>query len=63
MNNNDYLQTPKYVIDALGIFDMDPCAGVGTKIGEINLCDTSGQDGLSEKWIGCVYVNPPFSQK
>lgn len=61
--SNDNLQTPKYIIDALGYFDMDPCAGHNTSIGRVNLCDTLGDDGLLEKWEGVVYVNPPFSQK
>lgn len=64
MNNNDLLQTPKYIIDALGgKFDLDPCAGEHTDIGHINLWDGRGENGLEQNWEGCVYVNPPFSQK
>ena len=64
MQNNDLLQTPKYIIDALGgKFDLDPCSGEYTDIGHINLWDGRGEDGLDYKWKGCVYVNPPFSQK
>ena len=61
--SNDNLQTPKYIIDALGSFDLDPCAGAFTDIGIKNISDQLGGCGLSEKWEGCVYVNPPFSQK
>ncbi len=60
---NDYLQTPKYITDALGPFDLDPCAGEFTKIGKINLWDGRGQNGLHLKWNGFVWLNPPFSQK
>ena len=60
---NDCLQTPKYITDALGEFDLDPCSGENTTIGKINLWDGRGENGLSEKWNGFVWCNPPFSQK
>ena len=60
---NDCLRTPKYVIDALGSFDLDPCAGENTNIANINLWDGRGEDGLREIWNGFVWCNPPFSQK
>jgi hypothetical protein len=63
MIKNDTLQTPQYVIDALGDFDLDPCAGEFTAIGETNWWDGRGEDGLAKEWFGRVYCNPPFSQK
>jgi hypothetical protein len=60
---NDCLRTPKYITDALGKFDLDPCAGEFTKIATVNLWDGRGQNGLIEKWEGFVWCNPPFSQK
>jgi len=63
MKKNDILQTPSYIIDALGPFDLDPCAGENTDIGEVNLWDGRGEDGLNTTWRGFVWCNPPFSQK
>jgi hypothetical protein len=63
MKQNDILQTPKYIIDALGSFDLDPCAGENTTIGKTNWWDGRGEDGLKRSWNGFVWCNPPFSQK
>lgn len=64
IKSNDFLQTPKYIIEALGgKFDLDPCAGEKTKIGDLNLWNGRGEDGLTINWEGIAYVNPPFSQK
>lgn len=50
--------TPKFIIDDLGPFDLDPCA-----------CDPQPwpcaidqwtKDGLSFQWHGFVWLNPPF---
>jgi hypothetical protein len=60
---NDCLRTPKYITDALGSFDLDPCAGEHTNIGKVNLWDGRGENGLTAEWSGFVWCNPPFSQK
>lgn len=63
MKTNDILQTPPYIIDALGSFDLDPCAGEHTKIGTVNWWNGRGENGLENEWFGFVWCNPPFSQK
>jgi hypothetical protein len=63
MKDNDKLRTPKYITDALGPFDLDPCAGEFTEIGKVNWWDGRGENGLEEEWNGFVWCNPPFSQK
>lgn len=63
MKTNDILQTPKYIITALGYFDLDPCAGENTFIGKENWWIGRGEDGLERSWFGFVYCNPPFSKK
>lgn len=63
MKKNDCLRTPKYIIDSLGPFDLDPCAGEHTNIARVNLWDGRGENGLTQKWHGFVWCNPPFSQK
>lgn len=60
---NDNLQTPQDILEALGNFDLDPCAGQNTSIATINLWDGRGEDGLTAEWHGIVYCNPPFSEK
>ena len=63
MKKNDTLQTPPYIIKALGSFDLDPCAGDHTNIGAINWSINRGEGGLARSWEGFVWCNPPFSQK
>lgn len=63
MKKNDTLQTPDYLIKALGPFDLDPCAGESTKIAYDNWWIGRGEDGLKMNWNGFVWCNPPFSQK
>lgn len=62
MKENDSLETPKYITDALGPFYMDPCASVNTKHASINLFHPV-YDGLASTWEGLVWCNPPFSEK
>lgn len=64
MKKNDKLETPKYIIDAIGDIDLDPCAGLTTKIGTVeNWNIERGENGLSKEWFGFVFCNPPFSEK
>jgi hypothetical protein len=63
LRKNDCLRTPKYITDVLGPFDLDPCAGEFTKIGDFNMWDGYGHNGLELDWFGFVWCNPPFSQK
>lgn len=54
--------TPPEVIDALGPFDLDPCAAPSprpwpTATEHIEL----PRDGLAEPWKGMVWCNPPYS--
>lgn len=63
MKKNDCLQTPQWVWSALGPFDLDPCAGVGTAIANKNWKLEDGVDGLDIQWNGFVFCNPPFSKK
>lgn len=52
--------TPKWIIDALGPFDLDPCAAWPRPwpCAERNI--PAEQDGLSVSWSGLVWLNPPF---
>lgn len=63
LKKNDCLETPAWVYEALGDIDLDPCAGVYTRIGKVNWRIEANENGLDRDWFGFVYCNPPFSQK
>jgi hypothetical protein len=52
--------TPKYIIDALGPFDLDPCASEPQPWP----CARMGwyASGLDLPWFGRVWLNPPFDR-
>lgn len=52
--------TPWEIVNALGKFDLDPCACEGNAKAETFF--TKEQDGLSREWFGRVWCNPPYSQ-
>ena len=55
--------TPKWILDRLGEFDTDPCAGSPRpwNIGTVNNF-TEADDGLKQPWQGRIFCNPPFNQ-
>jgi hypothetical protein len=53
--------TPKYIIDALGPFDLDPCQSLLQPWPCASKGYTITDDGLSKKWHGFTYVNAPYS--
>src|SRR5258708_276631 len=54
--------SPRWIIDALGPFDLDPCAADPRPwdCAEINL--TQADAGLRGSWTGRVWLNPPFDR-
>lgn len=58
----DEWYTPKYVIDALGEFDLDPCAAVNPLFQTAKVTYNINDDGLSKDWKGRVFLNPPYSR-
>lgn len=53
--------TPRYILDHLGPFDLDPCAASENPNWVARRFFTKGNDGLSVGWSGRVFMNPPFS--
>lgn len=56
--------TPSYIINSLGIFDLDPCAApkehrpFETATKSYTITD----DGLKQAWEGRVWLNPPYGE-
>lgn len=61
-NRTDEWYTPKWIIDALGEFDLDPCAP-SRQFYTAKECFTKTEDGLKMPWHGRVWCNPPYSRK
>ena len=55
---SDEWYTPKEVLEALGKFDLDPCAAVAP----LWPTATVMYDKRSQKWKGRVWLNPPYSR-
>lgn len=52
--------TPPGILAALGPFDLDPCAPVVRPWSMAARHYTTDDDGLSRRWDGFVWCNPPF---
>lgn len=54
--------TPKYITEALGEFDLDPCAHTSMPWHHAKTEFTTKEDGLKQDWLGRVWLNPPFNR-
>lgn len=61
-NSTDEWYTPKEIIDALGEFDLNPCAPMRPLWRTARVMYNKEQDGLKQKWEGRVWLNPPYSR-
>ena len=61
-NTTDEWYTPKYIIDSLGKFDLDPCAPSVPLFKTAEVMYNEFDDGLAQKWKGRVWLNPPYSR-
>jgi len=55
--------TPPYIVEALGEFDLDPCAPINRPFETAKNYFTIIDDGLSKEWHGRVWLNPPYGNK
>jgi hypothetical protein len=62
MKNDEWL-TPPHVLQALGRFDLDPCAPINRPWETAAQHFTAVDDGLSKPWHGRVWFNPPYGQE
>lgn len=62
--SSDEWYTPRWVIDELGPFDLDPCAPMQPPYEIAPLSFNKEQDGLSQTWpdTAVVFMNPPYSR-
>ena len=60
MKANDTTLTPLWLIASMGKFDLDPCGFIGHDTAERTI--VLPRCGLSERWEGRVWLNPPYSE-
>tara|TARA_Y100000114_G_C11704930_1_gene300419 strand:- start:27 stop:521 length:495 start_codon:yes stop_codon:yes gene_type:complete len=61
-NDSDERYTPSWLVESLGVFDLDPCSPVsGPLHGKAAQWFSKHNDGLRQPWHGRVFMNPPFS--
>ena len=58
-----WLVTPPDIIRTFGPFDLDPCAPVKRPWATADNHFTIEDDGLTKKWQGLVWCNPPYGPK
>lgn len=62
MKNDEWL-TPPEILAKLGAFDLDPCSPIVRPWDTAKRHFTINDDGLSQKWYGRVWLNPPFGNQ
>lgn len=62
--SKDEWYTPKWIIDLLGPFDLDPCAPMTPMFKTAEIMYNKVQDGLKQLWPenAVVWLNPPYSK-
>lgn len=60
---SDTWLTPPEILRALGAFDLDPCCPPAMPWKTAAQMIAPPRDGLSEPWMGRVWLNPPFGNR
>ena len=60
ISGTDVWLTPPHIIEALGPFDLDPCASLNRPWDTARHHYTIEDDGLIQPWFGRVWCNPPY---
>jgi phage N-6-adenine-methyltransferase len=61
--SSDSWITPKWLINALGPFDLDPCASISQPWPCAQEQYTEKDNGLLREWKGFVWLNPPYGRE
>jgi hypothetical protein len=62
--HTDVWLTPPYITEAVGPFDLDPCAPANAPFYHAPKYYTEEDNGLIQNWDdNFVWMNPPYSQK
>jgi len=62
IGQSDEWLTPRWILDPLGAFDLDPCASIVRPWATAARHFTVEDDGLRQPWYGRVWCNPPFNR-
>lgn len=62
-SGKDEWLTPREIVDALGVFDLDPCSPVNRPWPTARHHFTVFDDGLKQRWLGRVWLNPPYGNE
>lgn len=62
MGKEEWL-TPRYITEAVGEFDLDPCHLENRPWDTAKRHYTKKEDGLTQCWEGRVWCNPPYGKK
>ncbi len=62
MGKDEWL-TPPEIINALGVFDLDPCSPISRPWATAGTHYTINDDGLNKEWLGRVWLNPPYGSQ
>lgn len=54
--------TPRWILDALGEFDLDPCCPPEMPWRTAKRMIHQPEDGLNAEWSGRVWLNPPYGR-
>jgi len=60
---HDEWLTPKWITDAIGPFDLDPCSPINRPWQTAKTHLNKNDDGLSARWEGFVWMNPPYGKE
>jgi len=61
--SSDAWITPKWIVDGLGPFDLDPCAAEPQPWRTATRMITEKDNGLLDIWKGFVWCNPPYGRE
>lgn len=61
MQKDEWL-TPPFILEALGPFDLDPCAPERPPWKTAARSFSRRDDGLAQEWTGRVWMNPPYGK-